>query len=146
MANDNVFRSKVESAKPESETPIHIGDKAGTQDVKLKNSDVPYTDYEHMNHHPYVVDHFKLGDTWKDKLGGFEKEVNLIEDYFKQEIDRGQLKNEVPAVKEKLDKIYKLCGIDKTERVTMQIEKLAAYLEFLKKTDNINLNHEKYSH
>lgn len=143
MANDNVFRTKSEPTKTETVTPVKVVDKGGVQDIK---TEVPYTDYEHMNNHPYVVDHFKLGDTWKDKLGGFEKEVNLIEDYFKQEIDRGQLKNEVPAVKEKMDKIYKLCGIDKTERVTMQIEKLAVYLEFLKKTDNINLNHEKYSH
>lgn len=141
MAND-AFRTKVEPTKSEAETPVKIGDKAGTQDVKIE---VPYTEYEHMNHHPYVVDHFKLGDSWKEKLGGFEKEVGVIEDYFKGEIDKGQLKNEVEAVKEKLSKIYKLCGIDKTERVTMQIEKLSAYLEFLKKTDNINLNHEKYS-
>jgi len=138
--DSNVFHNKVEETKT-VEAPIKIGDKAGTQDVKVE---VPYTEYEHMNHHPYIVDHYKLGDTWTDKLGGFEKEVNLIDNYLRGEIDKGQLKNEVGAVKEKIDKIYKLCNIEKTERVTMQIEKLAAYLEFLKKTDNINYNHFKY--
>mgnify|MGYP007071590822 CR=1 FL=1 len=144
MANDNTaFRTKSEPAKSEVTTPTKVVDKGGVQDTKVE---VPYTDYENTNHHPYTVDHFKLGDAWKEKFGGFEKEVTLIENYFKQEIDRGQLKNEVGAVKEKMEKIYKLCGIDKTERTTMQIEKLSAYLEFLKKTDQISLNHEKYSH
>ena len=139
--DNSVYRKPEEPvAKPQSQ-PVKIGDKAGTQDVKVE---VPYTEYEKENNQPYMVEHFKLGDSWKDKLGGFEKEVGLIEDYFKGQIEQGKLKNEIGAVKEKLSKIFKLCNIDKTERATMQIEKLTAYLEFLKKTENIDLNNYKY--
>lgn len=138
---DTIFRTKSEEPKTESIVPQKAGDGAGVPDIKVE---APFTEYEHINHHPYIVDHYKLGDTWQDKLGGFEKEVSTIEDYFKGEISNGKLKNEVSAVKEKIDKIYKLVGIDKTERTTMQIEKLAAYLEFLKKTDYINLSNYKY--
>jgi len=140
MGNDSIYRTREVATETKPE-PVKIGDKAGTQDVQVEP---PYTDYEKVNGHPYLVDHFKLGDTWRDKLGGFEKEVSLIEGYFKDKIDQGQMKNEKEAVKEQLKKIYKLVGIDKTERTTMQIEKLAAYLEFLKKTDNISLNYYKY--
>lgn len=108
------------------------------------SQEVPYTDYEKTSGHPYLVDYFELGDTWRDKLGGFEKEITLIDGYFKEQIEQGQLRNELAAVKEKMKKIYKLCNIDTTERITMQIEKLAAYIEFLRKTENINLNHFKY--
>jgi len=140
MVNDTIFREKVEQQleKPEE---VKIGDKAGTQ---ISNIEPPYTDYEKVHNHPYLVDHFKLGDTWRDKLGGFEKEISLIEGYFKDKINEGQMKNEKEAVQEQLKKIYRLCNIDKTERTTMQIEKLAAYIEFLRKTDLISLNHYKY--
>lgn len=139
MVNDTIVRTKSETV--ETKTPVY------KENVPVNSSiteEPPYTDYEKMKGHPFVVDHFKLGDTWKDKLGGFEKEVDLIEGYFKDRIEQGQMKNDIISVKEKLDGIYKLCNIDKTERVTMQIEKLSAYLEFLKKTENIELNHFKY--
>lgn len=139
---DNSVYRKPEEESEKAPVPVKIGDKAGTQDVEIE---VPYTEYEKENHHPYMVDYFKLGDTWKEKIGGFEDEVSLIEDYFKGEIESGKLKNEIGSVKEKMGKIYKLCNIDKTERVTMQIEKLSAYLEFLKKTDKIELNNYKYA-
>lgn len=121
--------------------PQKSGDGSGIQSTDV---DVPYTAYESENNHPYLVDHFKLGDTWNDKLGGFQDEVSAIEGYFKQEIQRGNIQDDVSAVKGQMNKLYKLCGIDKNERVTMQIEKLAAYIDFLKKTDHIKLNHQRY--
>jgi len=124
-----------------SQEPQVKGDPSSTHDSDVS---VPFTDYAKTNHHPYIVDHFELGDTWQDALGGFNSEVTAIEDYFKGKIEQGEMKNDVESVKEKLRSIYKLCGIDKTERTTMQIEKLSAYIEFLKKTDHIKLNHTKY--
>lgn len=141
MTDDNVFRAKVEPSE-ESSVPEKEGKGETTHKTDVQ---APYLDYERINHHPYIVDHFKLGDTWQDKLGGFEKEVETIEGYFKGKIEQGELKNDTESVSEKLKSIYKLCGIDKTERTTMQIEKLAAYVEFLRKTDTISLNHNKYS-
>lgn len=132
-----------------AETPVEArsepqikGDGVSTQDSTTVEP--PFTEYEKINKHPYLVDHFKLGDTWQDKLGGFGDEVSSIEGYFKEKIQQGEIRNDVESVREKLKSIYKLCGIDKTERTTMQIEKLAAYIEFLRKTDHIKTNYLKY--
>ena len=141
---DTVFRSKVTQTEvvPEAQKVVKRTDKFEEQ--KLSN-EIPYTDYEKFNHHPYLVDHFKLGDTWRDKIGGFEKEITNIEEYFRERINHGQMQNTTEAVKDTIKKIYKLCKIDKNERITMQIEKLSAYIEFLKKTDDIKLKHYKYA-
>lgn len=138
--DEGVYRTKETVAEPKSE-PEKKGDGSATQDVKVEP---PYLDYEKEYHHPYLVDHFKLGDTWKDKLGGFEKEVDAIEGYFREEIEQGRIKNEIGAVRDQLKKIFRLCNIENTERTTMQIEKLSAYIDFLNKTKNISLNHYKY--
>lgn len=128
----------------ESVKPIEPQKKGDDSSIHSSEAPVPYTDYQKQHHHPYIVDHFELGDSWQDKLGGFEGEVNAIESYFKDKIEQGEMKNDVESVREKLKGIYKLCGIDKTERTTMQIEKLAAYIDFLRKTDHIKLNNHKY--
>jgi hypothetical protein len=117
------------------------GDGAGTHE---SNVEPPFTDYQKQYKHPFIVDYFKLGDRWADELGGFSEEVKSIEGYFTDKINKGEMINDTEAVREKLKGIYKLCNIDKTERTTMQIEKLAAYIDFLRKTDDIKLNHQKY--
>lgn len=105
----------------------------------------PYLDYESVNGHPYLVDHFQLGDSWKDKLGGFEREINILEEYVKGKIQEGKTANSLEAVKEMIERIEKVCLADKTERATMKIEKMAAYVEFLAKTDKISYNNYKLS-
>lgn len=125
----------------ETSEPQVKGDPSSTHESEAP---VPYTDYQKTHHHPYLVEHFELGDTWQDSLGGFNDEITTIESYFKDKIEQGEMKNDVESVKERLKSIYKLCGIDKTERTTMQIEKLSAYIEFLRKTDHIKLNNQKY--
>lgn len=140
-SSSNVFRggetTEVSSGPPKF--------KEGVQRGSEVEAEAPFTDYQNLNHHPFLVDYYKLGDTWKDKLGGFEEEITKIEGYFKDRIEQGTMKNEVGAVKEKIKKIYKLVGIDKSERTTMQIEKLAAYIDFLKKTDDIYYNRYRYA-
>jgi len=131
----------AETNTPQTIAPQVKGDGSNTQTADVEP---PFTDYEKINKHPYLVDHFKLGDTWQDAFGGFDSEIRTIESYFKDKITNGEMKNDITSVKDKLKSIYKMCGIDPTERTTMQIEKLSAYIEFLKKTDNIKLNHQKY--
>lgn len=140
MASDS-YREAVQPEKVENTEPQKSGDGAG---VQVADVDVPYTEYAHENNHPYIVDHFKLGDTWQDKMGGFKDEVDLIEEYFKKEIDSGNLQNNIDAVQSEMKKIYKLCNIDKNERTTMQIEKMAAYIDFLNKVEGIRSNYKKY--
>jgi len=125
--------------------PSSTPEKSGNGEEAYKSDiEPPFTDYEKQYKRPYLVDHFKIGEMWQDKLGGFEGEIKSIESYFADKISAGEMKNEIGSVKEKLNSIYKLCNIDKTERTTMQIEKLAAYIDFLRKTDDIKLNHTKY--
>lgn len=126
---------------PSASVQEKSGDNATTHASEVEP---PFTDYESQKRHPYLVDHFKLGDRWSDELGGFNDEVKSIEGYFKDKIHKGEMKDDISAVREKINGIYKLCNIDKTERTTMQIEKLAAYIDFLRKTDHIILNNRKY--
>ena len=79
-------------------------------------------------------------------MGGFGKEIETIDSYLESQIKYGKIDNSVEAVKEALKKIEKMCGADKTERVTMRIEKIAAYAEFLNKTMDIDYNNYKYGH
>ena len=65
-----VFRSHVEVPVVAQEVTKPV---KPTTDGKT-GIEPPYLDYESVNGHPYLVDHFQLGDSWKDKLGGFEKE------------------------------------------------------------------------
>ena len=104
----------------------------------------PFSDYEKVNGQPYLVDHFKLGDSWQEKIGGFSEEIKTIDVYLANQIKHGKIDNSVEAVREALKKVEKLCGADKTERTTMRIEKIAAYAEFLNKTMDIDYNNYKY--
>jgi len=139
--SESIARSG-DTPAPQNTEPQAKGDGAGTHESDVE---VPFTEYQKQHHKPFVADHFKLGDRWADEIGGFNTEVTSIEGYFKDKIEKGEMVNTTEAVREKLKGIYKLCNIDKTERTTMQIEKLAAYIDFLRKTDDIKLNHHKYS-
>jgi len=140
MGKTNAFRSKQTQTAP-AEPVVYKEDVPVTSDI---DTEPPFTSYREIKHQPFLVDHYKLGDAWKDKLGGFTEEVDFIEGYFKDKIEQGEMKNETKAVKDEIGKIYKLNKIDKNERTTMQIEKLAAYIKFLKETDKIEMLRYKY--
>jgi hypothetical protein len=141
-----VFRTKApEVTNEQKEAALPVRSDKQSDGVEIKE-EVPFTDYQKQHLHPFLVDHFDLGDSWQDKYGGFKDEINTIEGYFRERIEQGQMDNSLEAVKTKFKDIYKLCKIDKTERTTMQIEKLAAYIKFLKETDDIKLNHYKYGY
>jgi len=73
MAND-VYREAVVPEKIENTVPQKSGDGAG---VQVTDVDVPYTEYSKENNHPYIVDHFELGDTWAEKLEEFLEKESL---------------------------------------------------------------------
>lgn len=141
MVSDNVFRSSTTESEPIEAPKEYKEDVPTDGDTDIEP---PFTDYEKVHKYPFLVDYYKLGDSWQDKLGGFEKEIGLIESYFRDKIEQGAMKNETQIVKDELNKMYKLNKIDKSERTTMQIEKLAAYIEFLKRTDKIELDRYRY--
>ncbi len=132
------FRTKQE---PAVETSPKGEKQAMAPTVK---PEVPYTDYEKENSHPYIVDHFKLGDTWKETMGGFSKEVTLIEEFFSKQISKGDLPNNKRAVKEAIKKMEKITGVNKDARPVVKVENLAAYVEFLMKVDKTKFNLKRY--
>lgn len=141
ISSSNVFRTatvepeKVEQPKKYAENVPTDGD---------SEIEPPFTEYQKMKKYPFLVDYYKLGDSWAEKVGGFEKEIDLIEGYFKDRIEQGKMQNDTQVVKDEIAKFYKLNKIDKSERTTMQIERLAAYIEFLKRTDKIELDRYRY--
>lgn len=137
--SSNAFRSKATS---EPAKPVEY--KENVPVTANEEVEPPFTDYRQEKKYPFLVDYYKLGDAWQDRAGGFEQEIDLIEGYFKDKIEQGQMQNDTQVVKDEIKKMYKLNKIDKNERTTMQIEKLAAYIKFLKETDKIEMLRYKY--
>lgn len=141
MANDTTFRTQqatppvTETAKPQ---PI---DKSVVSTVDVE---VPYLDYEKAHNHPYMVDYFKIGDTWDDPDGGFSKEIGIIEGYFKDRIESGDMANSKRTVEDEIKKILKLNNMDKEERTVLKMETLAAYIKFLSEKEDIKRNIKRY--
>jgi len=142
MTDTTVFREQ----STEAEARVEAKDAKTTKPSTNGETGVepPFLDYEKVNGRPYLVDHFKLGDSWQDKMGGFKNEIEAIDGYLASQIKYGKIDNSIEAVKGALKKIEKMCGADKTERTTMRIEKIAAYAEFLNKTMDIDYNNYKY--
>jgi hypothetical protein len=124
--------------------PAGVG-KDTTVDGKA-NVEVPYTEYEREVGKPYIVDHYKLGDNWKDKLGGFQPEVTLIEEFISSQIDKGEIPNNLKAVQETIKSIEKMTNVDKNERPTIKLETMAAYVKFLMSVDKIHFNTSRYGY
>lgn len=141
MSGDTVFRTPQAPASKGSESSNKVGP-AST--VSTAAVEVPYLDYEKEHGKPYTVEHFVLGDTWKDPTGGFPEEIGIIEDYFKDKIASGDIANSVTAVKDRLKEILKVTNMSKEERSVIKLETIAAYIKFLSESDDIKHNIKRY--
>jgi len=101
-------------------------------------------DYARSSGQPFSVDYFSLGDTWSEPVGGFPTEVGIIEDYFKDKISSGDIPNSLSAVKDRLKEILKITNMSKEERNLIKVETVAAYIKFLKETDDIRHSVTRY--
>ena len=143
--SDAVVRTRQPKVKPKAEVEIKEEVEPEVQVGKASDVEPPFTDYKAVKHKPFTVDYFKLDGNWEDKTGGFKQEIEALEAYVKSRIEQGQLNNTLEAVKKFYKKVEKMSQADRTERVTMRISKMAAYIKFLKDTDDIKLNYVKYS-
>jgi len=100
----------------------------------------PYTSYEQEKHHSYLVDHYEMGES-KELFGD---EIKTIDSYFKDLADKGKIDNKVSTVRSLIAKYEKMANIGKEERTVMKIAKLAAFVKFLKESDHISMEGEKY--
>ena len=108
------------------------------------SEEVPYLDYEREHNHPYSVDYFELGDTWKDPKSGFPEEVSLIESYVESQINSGEIPNSVTAIKDMIKGMEKMNNLNKEERPVVKIEVLTAYIKFLMEKAEIKKSVSRY--
>ena len=140
---DQVFRGPQPTAAEnaaKTAKPGPIDPKVGTTTTVVP----PYLDYESENSYPHTVDYFELGDTWDQAIGGFTKEVGIIEGYFRDRIQTGEMANSLKAVKEELKSILKLTNMSKEERNLIKVETVAAYIKFLSEKEDIKRNITRY--
>lgn len=133
---DSTFRS-ANPAPSESPKAEPQQDPDTTQTANSSEVPVPYLDYKNTNHKPFTVEYFELGNMWDDKDGGFESEINIIEDYMYHLIGDGQIANSTEAVKEKIRSLEKQAGIKKFDTTTNRISKITAFTKFLKEVENL---------
>ena len=135
--SDSTFRTKIEPVIT-TEVANAKQNKGDTTPSSITDSvEVPYTAYREKNGKPYLVDHYQIGDTWQEKLGGFETEINIIDMYIKDKIESGLMDSSLDAVRETIKKLEKQCGVNKEDRTVSKIAKLSAYAEFLMKTKRL---------
>lgn len=137
--SDTTFRTESAPAKPEVVPQPSTPAVSSTSTVE-----VPYLDYGKEHGAPFIVEHYKLGDTWSQAQGGFEKEVNTLESYFLNQIHSGELPNSVTAIKNRLKEIEKVTNTAKEERPAHKLGIIAAYVRFLSETDDIKHNIKRY--
>lgn len=135
---DTVFRTKVDTVEqakaevlPEPKEPTRSGNET------IGTIEVPYLDYSNQHAHSYLVDHFKLGDTWNDAQGGFTKEIETIEGYIQSKIKTGEIANSIGAVKDLIKRIEKINNLAFEERPVVKLGVLKNYAEFMMKNAEI---------
>lgn len=141
MAGETTFRTSAPVA--ETTTP----EVTGSTDKKVSSTtavEVPYLDYARSNAKPFSVDYFGLGDTWNNPVGGFPKEIGIIEGYFTDQISSGEIANSISAVKERMKEMLKVTNMSKEERNVLKIETIAAYIKFLTEKDGISKSVKRY--
>jgi len=100
------------------------------------NEDVPFLDYRRFNHKPFMADYYGIENIW-DVDATITKEVETVEDYLKQQVELGELRNKTEAVKKKIKKLEKMANIDETERTSDKMRKLVAFINYQKELERI---------
>ena len=137
MAGDITFKAASDAKVSNSADVSNITPSKPSTAPIADDVAVPYLDYAKSKSHPYTVDYFKLGDTWKDPTGGFSDEVNTIEKYFSTKIASGDISNSISAVEDRLKEILKVTNMSKEDRATVKIGTVAAYIKFLQESDGL---------
>jgi hypothetical protein len=139
---DSTYRTKITPSAASTETPSFENK---TKDVTQTPTSVqpPFTEYEAKEGKPYVVEYFDLGRFW-DSGEAYTKEVETINTYLNHLIHTGEINNSTEAVKDKMKRIEKMINVDPDDRKASRVGRVAAYMEFLIKADNIKKQAAKY--
>ena len=129
----------------QSTAPAVVPAMVDNKDIKVSgesNIEVPFLDYRSEHKRPFCADFFELGDSGNSDV--YDDDIGQIESYLKDQIDKGKMPNNTNIAREKLKQMEKMIGYDKTERNVVKMAKLAAYVKFLRETDNIESQSSKY--
>ena len=135
----------VEFKSPSTPTPIVVPKTVDNKDLKVSGDsdiEVPFLDYRSEHKVPFCADFFELGEQGNSEV--YEDDIGVIEGYLKELIDKGKMPNDTKLAREKIKQMEKMVGYDKTERTVVKMAKLAAYVKFLKETDEIESQSNKY--
>jgi len=138
---DVVFRGMDTPAQGETAPMPKVSHEATTQ--LTIDVEPPFTNYRGEKDQSYIAKYLGIEEGWNDK-NVYGKEIDEIEQYFKDKIGRGDIDNTTEAVKETLKKYEKEIGYDKTERMVVKVQKLIAYLSFRRVVDEIERNSKIY--
>lgn len=145
-SSQNVTQSTVTpfrvAQEPDTQTAPEV--KKDTTSTQLGTADGLFIGYEMDNGVPYMVDYLGIRDTYKQDPEAYS-EVEAIGEYLNNLVTTGQIDNSTNAVKEKLKQLEKLSGVDKTERVTMRLTRLAEYANFENKVNEAKRSSSKWS-
>lgn len=107
-----------------------VEDKTSTQ---ITDIPAPFTEYRNETKIPYTAKYLDLENVWdEDDIGD---DVMKIENYMEDQIKSGEIENDVKIVEKKLKAIEKMAGIDKLESRGLRLQKLAAFIEYLRDLD-----------
>jgi len=137
---DPTFRTKTEAV----DKPERVGEGKEPDSQSIIKEEVPYTDYEMENGHPYTVDHYDIGKYWDEGMGGYEEEIGLIEDYIVDKIKTGEWANDRKTIKGELRKMEKLINMKDETRKVVKVGSVVAHIKFLRETDKIKKDFGKY--
>jgi len=137
MAGEITFKTAQAPAPETASKGVESKVNPNSPKTTITDVEVPYLDTEGATGYPHTVEYFGLGDTWNDPMGGFPIEVRIIEGYFKDKIESGEIANSKKAVDNRIKEILKITNMDKEERAVLRVNTVSEYIKFLTGTDRI---------
>lgn len=100
--------------------------------------------YEEENKQPFIVDYYKIGSYWKEKMGGYREDVALLDEYIGSQIDSRKIENSLKGVEAKLKEMEKINNLQFETNLPVKMGVLSKYAKFLMDCDKIRYDSKKY--
>lgn len=124
----NTTMKVAKTAKSEAQyaKPVKEGDGSTTKKIDIE---VPYTDYQNEHKIPYSAKYMGVENTWEEF--GISDDIQTIEEYVGDLVNKGELENSIKTVEKKLKSIEKMANIDGMESGAQRLIKLATFIQYL---------------
>ena len=118
-------RANAQYAKPSAPGDGSTTERSGVE--------VPYTEYQSETKIPYTAKYLGVENIWEERE--IADDIQEIEEYIGDQVNRGELKNDIGTVKTKLKSIEKMANIDTLESPGLRLIKLSSFIKYLKHLD-----------